>query len=45
MDTAQENNMEIEKAVDKYVEKMKMKIIRELKGGKGNFSSAETFSG
>jgi hypothetical protein len=44
MDTAQENNLEIEKAVEKYVEKIKRKIIGELKSGKGNFSSTEIFS-
>ena len=34
--------MEIEKAVGKYVEKIKMKIMSELKVGKGNFSPAVT---
>jgi integrase len=42
MDISQENNMAIEKAVEKYVEKIKMKIIDELKAGKGNFLSTAT---
>ncbi|MBA7682025.1 hypothetical protein ES703_90371 [subsurface metagenome] len=33
MDTAQENNLEIEKAVEKYVEKIKMKMSEALNTG------------
>ena len=42
IDIAQENKMEIEKALEKSVEKIKMKIISELKAGKTNFASAVT---